>query len=263
MDKVDESTAPSFAKRLRIYILGVMAKSIPKSGGRSGGPARRERGRDDGTSPPPRVEKARRGRGRPKLSSDEQQAGAIARQARDLFVENGYARTSMEEIAARRRISKRTLYRLFPSKAAIFGAIVDDHRNSMLALPGDYDDLPLEEAIGRIFLVDIDEETHRKRIEVLRLVIVEGRQFPELTALLQEHGGDKSLTMLTQWLEAQARRGRIDIEDAATTAKMLMDVMFGAIALQGVEGLQWPGGDAWRLHLRRSIHIFVNGVRRR
>jgi len=169
----------------------------------------------------------------------------------------------MEEIAARRRISKRTLYRLFPSKAAIFGAIVDDHRHSMLALPGDYDDLPLEEAIGRIFLVDIDEETHRKRIEVLRLVIVEGRQFPELAALLHEHGGDKSLTMLTQWLEAQARRGRIEIEDAGSTAKMLMDVMFGAIAMQGVEGLQWPGGDDWRLHLRRSIRIFVNGLRRR
>jgi AcrR family transcriptional regulator len=192
--------------------------------------------------------------------SDEQQAAAIARQARDLFLEKGYARTPMEDIAARRRISKRTLYRLFPSKAAIFGAIVDDHRHSMLALPGDYDDLPLEEAIGRIFLVDIDEETHRKRIEVLRLVIVEGRQFPELTALLHEHGGDKSLTMLTQWLEAQARRGRIDIEDAATAAKMLMDVMFGAIAMQGV---QWPGGEELRMHLRRSIRIFVNGVRRR
>ena len=240
-----------------------MAKSIPKSGGRSLSSAICQGGRDDGTSPATHPENARRGRGRPKLMSDEQQAAAIARQARDLFVENGYARTSMEEIAARRRISKRTLYRLFPSKAAIFGAIVDDHRHSMLALPGDYDDLPLEEAIGRIFLVDIDEETHRKRIEVLRLVIVEGRQFPELTAMLREHGGDKSLTMLTQWLEAQARRGRIDIEDAATTAKMLMDVMFGAIAMQGVEGLQWPGGDAWRLHLRRSIRIFVNGVRRR
>ena len=177
-------------------------------------------------------ENARRGRGRPKLISDEQQAGAIARQARDLFLEKGYARTSMEDIAARCHISKRTLYRLFSSKAEIFGAIVDDHRQSMMALPGDYDDLPLEEAIGRIFLVDIDEEAHRKRIEVVRLAIVEGRQFPELAALLHERGGDKSHAMLTEWLEAQARRGRIDIEDARSTAKMLMDMMFGAIVIE-------------------------------
>jgi AcrR family transcriptional regulator len=195
--------------------------------------------------------------------SDEQQAAAIAREACDLFLEKGYARTAMEEIAARRHISKRTLYRLFPNKAEIFGAIVDDHRQSMLALPGDYDNLPLEEAIGRIFLIDIDEEAHTQRMEVLRLVIVEGRQFPELAALLRERGGDKSQTMLTEWLEAQAQRGRIDIEDAATTAKMLMDVVFGAVAMKWVEGPQWPGGDEWRLHLRRAIRIFVNGVRRR
>ena len=169
----------------------------------------------------------------------------------------------MEEIAARRRVSKRTLYRLFPNKGAIFGAIIDDHRHSMLALPGDYEDLPLEEAIGRIFLVDIDEETHRKRIELLRLVTVEGRQFPELAALLRERGGDKSHAMLSDWLEAQARRGRIDIEDARSTAKMLMDVAFGAAAMKWMEGPRWPSGDDWRLHLRRSIRIFVNGVRRR
>ena len=109
----------------------------------------------------------------------------------------------------------------FRTNPRVFGAIVDDHRQSMLALPGDYDDLPLEEALGRIFLVDIDEETHRKRIEVMRMVIVERRQFPELAALLHQRGGDKSHAMLTEWLEAQARRGRIEIEDAGTTAKIL------------------------------------------
>jgi AcrR family transcriptional regulator len=240
-----------------------MTKSIPKRGDRSLGSAKRKQGRDDGTSPAPHPENARRGRGRPKLKSDEQQAAAIARQARDLFVEKGYARTPMEEVAARCHISKRTLYRLFPNKLEIFGAIVDDHRQSMLALPGDYDDLPLEEAIDRIFLVDIDDEAHRKRIEVIRLAIVESRQLPELIASVRERGADKSQAMLTEWLEAQARRGRIDIEDAGTTARALMDMMFGAIVMNRGEGPQRSGGDDLRIYLRRVIRIFVNGVRRR
>jgi len=195
--------------------------------------------------------------------SDEQQAAAIAREACDLFLERGYARTPMEEIAARCRISKRTLYRLFPNKTEVFGAIVDQHRQSMLALPGDYDDLPLEEAIGRIFLVDIDEEAHWERIEVIRLAILEGRQFPELADLLHQRGADRSLAMLTEWLEAQAQRGRIDIEDAGTTAKVLMDILFGQIVMSRGLLLHRPGGDDWRIHLRRAIRIFVNGVRRR
>ena len=240
-----------------------MAKSIPKSGRGSHVSAIRNQGGDRGAAPAPKPENARRGRGRPKLMTDEQQATAIARQARDLFLENGYTRTPMEDIAARCHISKRTLYRLFPNKTEIFGAIIDDHRQSMLALPGDYDDLPLEEAIGRIFLVDIDEEAHRRRMELVHLVIVEAHQFPELAALLHERGGDKSRAVLTEWLEAQARRGRIDIEDADATAKTLMDMMFGVIVIDRGRSPQRPGGDDRRIRLRHAIRIFVNGVRRR
>lgn len=241
-----------------------MTKSIPASRGRSLGSAIGKRGGGVAAPAAKRPETARRGRGRPKLTSDEQQAAAIAREAGDLFLEKGYARTPMEEIAARCRISKRTLYRLFPNKAEVFGAVVDQHRQTMLALPGDYDDLPLEEAIGRIFLVDIDEEAHRKRTEFIRLAILEGRQFPELAALLFLRGADKSRTMLTEWLEAQARRGRIEIDDAGMTAGILMDMMFGLIARkQEKDAPQWPGDDDRRAILRRTIAIFVNGVRRR
>jgi AcrR family transcriptional regulator len=240
-----------------------MTKSIPTCRGRSLGPAIRSRDCGVGTAAAPRSQYPRRGRGRPKLLSDEEQAGAIAREACDLFLEKGYAGTPMEEIAARCRISKRTLYRLFPNKTEVFGAIVDQHRESMLALPGDYDDLPLEEAIGRIFLIDINEEAHWKRIEVIRLALLEGRQFPELADLLHQRGADRSLAMLTEWLEAQAQRGRIEIEHARTTAKILMDILFGQIIMSRGLFTHQSGGDDWRIHLRRAIRIFVNGVRRR
>ena len=263
MSKTDESTAAPFAKRHRIYIQETMTKSIPTSRGRSLGSTIRRRDCGLGAAPAPQSENARRGRGRPKLMTDEQQAAAIARQARSLFLENGYTRTSMEDIAARCHISKRTLYRLFPNKTEVFGSIIDDHRQSMLALPGDYDELPIEEAIGRIFLIDIDEEAHRKRMELVHLAIVEAHQFPELEALLHERGGDKSRAALAEWLEGQARRGRVDIEDADATAKTLMDMMFGAIVIDRGKSPQRPGGDDRRIRLRHAIRIFVNGVRRR
>lgn len=207
--------------------------------------------------------KVRRGPGRPKLMTDEEQAALIVREARDLFVEKGYARTTMEDIAAGCGIAKSTLYRHFSNKLEIFGVIVDDHRQGMLSLPGDYDDLPLEEAIGRIFLVDIDEDAHRKRVEIVRLVMVEGGQFPELHALLRARGGDMSRAMLTEWLEAQRRRGRIDIEDSGTTAKMLMDVLLGAVVMKWEQGPQWPDEIDRGTRLRRIIRIFVNGIRPR
>ncbi|ALK09990.1 TetR/AcrR family transcriptional regulator [Blastochloris viridis] len=202
-----------------------------------------------------------RGRGRPKRMSDAEQAVAIARQARDLFVEKGYARTTMEDIVARCRISKSTLYRLFPNKTEVFGAVVDDHRQDMLALPGEYDDLAIDEALARIFRIEIDDEADRERMALIRFVVVEAREFPELRALLRERGGERSREDLARWLEMQRMRGRIDVADANVAAKALMDLMFGAVALklQGCDP-EWPDRQERIRYLRSCIGLFTRGI---
>ena len=128
--------------------------------------------------------KVSRNRGRPKLASDDTQRLAIVDGARQLFVERGYGRTTTDDVAAQCRISKQTLYRLFPGKAALFAAVVEAHRYSMLALPGDYDALPLEQALAQIFQIDIDPKLDEDRMALLRLVTLETRQHPELEEMM-------------------------------------------------------------------------------
>src|SRR5579862_1368800 len=114
-----------------------------------------------------------RRRGRPKVMSDANQAQDIARRAKSLFLANGYAKTSMDDVVKHCRISKSTLYRLFTNKRELFAAIIDDNRLDMLGLPGDYDDLPIAEALVRIFRVDIDERANEERLRLIRFAIVE------------------------------------------------------------------------------------------
>jgi AcrR family transcriptional regulator len=202
----------------------------------------------------------RKQRGRPKLVSDVTQRKAIIFGAWRLFIEGGYRNFTTDEVAARCKISKRTLYKLFSSKADLFVAIVDAHRQSMLALPGEYDDLPLEEALERIFKIDSDANSYRERIAFLRFAIGEAVQFPELDAILREHGADKSLSLLAEWLDRQ--RARVDIDNVYSAAKMLMDMIFGAVVVKAGGELEWPADEDRRLHMRRCIHVFLNGVRR-
>lgn len=204
-----------------------------------------------------------RPRGRPKLLPDSEQAARIVAAARILFLKSGYGATTMDDITAYCRISKRTLYRLFPGKTELFAAIIDEHRQAMLALPGDYDHLPLDQAIARIFHIDIDEEADRERWALVQLAVVESRQFPELGRLLRERGSDRSREALARWLERQRITGRIQVEDAMTAAKMLMDIMFGAVALKESHAPDWPSEDHRQLYLRRCIAMFVNGIRPR
>ncbi len=62
---------------------------------------------------------------------------SIIRAAGDLFVSEGYARTSMAAVAERAGVAERTVFLRFASKVELFQRVVE------VAVKGDTDDLPL------------------------------------------------------------------------------------------------------------------------
>jgi TetR/AcrR family transcriptional repressor of mexJK operon len=211
-------------------------------------------------SAPPSPEDRRRPPGRPKVMSDAVQRDRIVEGARKLLLEKGYGRTTTDDVAAGCRISKQTLYRHFPGKLALFAAIVDSHRQSMLALPGNYGNLPLDRALEKIFRIDIDPQADRERVALLRLVVVESQQYPELANMLRQHGADRSRADLSKWLAAQSRQGLMSIDDADSTARILMDMIFGVAALKDGRRIVWPSAKKRQDHIRRCVSIFLAGV---
>ncbi|WP_232017867.1 TetR/AcrR family transcriptional regulator [Cereibacter sphaeroides] len=61
--------------------------------------------------------------GRPSLKEAERISRAVLNEARSLFIANGYDRTSMDEIAARSGVSKRTIYSRYGSKADLLSLV--------------------------------------------------------------------------------------------------------------------------------------------
>ena len=204
-----------------------------------------------------------RARGRPKVVPDDVQAARIVREARELFIAEGYAGTTMAEVASRCRISKRTLYRLFPGKTELFTAIIEAHRQSMLDLPGAYDDIPLSTALEKIFRIDISPEVDRERMAVLHFIIVETQQFPELCDIAHYHGGERALALLSEWLTHQQDLNRIHIDNATNTARVLMDMIFGAIIFKKPGKWELRSQEERTQQIRRCIRIFLDGVRPR
>jgi len=65
--------------------------------------------------------------------------------AKDVFLEMGFERASMDVVAARAETSKRSLYAHFANKEKLFLAVVDLVRGlflSRLRMPGDYSKQP-------------------------------------------------------------------------------------------------------------------------
>jgi len=203
----------------------------------------------------------RRPRGRPKTVSDDARRAEILNAARATFHVLGYGGTTMDLVAARCRISKQTLYRLFSSKVELFMAIIAEHRAAMLALPRDREEnLPLTEALEQIFMIDIDEAAEHDREAFIHFVMGEAQRFPEVAALLRTHGAEQSRKMLADWLNLQQRRGLIEIADAESGARMLMNMIFGAMITLPGRTNDWPDRETRLRHLRHCIAIFVAGV---
>lgn len=202
-------------------------------------------------------------RGRPKVSSDEQQAAAVVAEARRIFIEQGYERMTMDGIAARCRMSKRTIYQLFASKQAVMKAVIEDHRAQIFGLPGDYDGLPLEEALSQIFRINVDGDDDLQRWAVLRAIKAEAAKSEELLAIIRANTADLIPAMLADWIAEQADRGRIEVPDPARAAKILLDMVFGCVFDKNGRLCEWPDAEDRRVYMRDCISIFVNGCRSR
>ncbi|QIB36266.1 TetR/AcrR family transcriptional regulator [Ancylobacter pratisalsi] len=201
-----------------------------------------------------------RTRGRPKLAPDAERRDEIVATAMQMFRQSGYAQLTTDAVAARCHISKRTLYKLFPSKAALITAIIDQHRQLMLRLPANYDDVPLDQALDLIFGNEIDDEADRERFAFLQLLFVEAIRHPELEEISEPHGKGVVLQLLADWIAHECARGRLNVPDPQDAARMLMDMVAGSITPSRDGRIAWVGSERRRAYVRECIRLFLSGA---
>ncbi|WP_187170593.1 TetR/AcrR family transcriptional regulator [Salidesulfovibrio onnuriiensis] len=135
------------------------------------------------------------------------------------FEEYGFAGTGMEQIAAAADVSKRTLYKHYSSKEAVFSAILDYlHQERDAQEWPEYDPgSPLRgqlEAVIRCMLGHLNLEEH---IRLARIVISEAVRKPELGDILARTV-DFSDNAPSQWIRAAMDDGRLKGGDPAKAA---------------------------------------------
>ena len=101
--------------------------------------------------------------------------------AKDVFLETGFERASMDAVAARAQTSKRSLYAHFENKERLFLAVVEFVRGLFLAnlrTPDDYAVEPTE-ALTRFCGRYLEVLLYEKSIQMCRVSIAEVVRFPE------------------------------------------------------------------------------------
>src|SRR5437773_3704128 len=143
----------------------------------------------DATALPVTVTAARRG-GRPSRTEAEQLGERILDAATALFLSAGYGATTIEAVAGRARISKRTFYHRFDDKSALFSAVV--HRTiERLHPPANVPLLQganVQEILERLAGLMLHAAVSAPAIALHRLIVAESARFPKLAAVVARSG---------------------------------------------------------------------------
>jgi AcrR family transcriptional regulator len=149
---------------------------------------------------------------------------AIIEAAHELFLQKGYAGTSMDDVAARAAVSKQTVYKNFADKQRLFtevitsdvGRIESTTEAQMAAMPDSTDLAGDLRAFARDHLAGVMQPG---RLRLRRMLIGEAERFPELAQAWYASGPERSCAEFAGWFAAWDRRGLLRVPDPMLAAQ--------------------------------------------
>ena len=152
--------------------------------------------------------------------------------ALDLFVERGFASTRLEDVAKRAGVSKGTLYLYFTNKEELFKAVV---RESIVPAIGEAEDVIAgfdghSSDLLRFVMLGWWERLGATRASgIIKLVMAEAGNFPELSEFYRKEVIERSSAMLSGLLTRAVARGEFRPVDPAVMTRVLIAPMLTLI----------------------------------
>ena len=180
-----------------------------------------------------------------------------------VFIERGYTDATMQNVADRAGLVKRTLYNLYPDKAALFRATME----RSIGIAEQFTQTLAEEAGGVTNPVDelpqigvrLAETVVTTRVLGLRRVILmESAQFPDLAETYRDRAPEAVLRALAKMFASLIASGAIRRGDPDVTAEHFAFLVMGADLDRGT----FSGVPVSRQRARRRARIGVEAFLR-
>lgn len=178
--------------------------------------------------------------------------------AGDMFLEEGFAGTSMSAIAIRLGGSKGTLYNYFESKEELLEAFVRERCTNFWETVFSFagDEVTVRELltnVGEAFLRQLDRDV----IRFVRVLIGEAERIPELTRVFWESGPQAKAKLLADKLEAAKARGEFQAPDCQLAARQFIALIRGQFYFERLLNLSSASEQAVRADIAASVDMFL------
>lgn len=208
-------------------------------------------------TPPPEDHGARPGRSSRKRRE-------ILAAATNIFLQNGYLGTNLDEVASLASVSKMTIYKHFSDKETLFVAIVtgmvnkaSDAVHAELQELGDSGDV--EADLRDLACRQLNLVMQPQMMQLRRLVIGEVKRFPRLGQVFYDRGPKRTIEALAQAFGRLAAKGLLKLEDPRLAAEqfnwLVMSQPLNQAMLLGDEAI--PDAEETRRHIGKGVAMFL------
>ena len=201
----------------------------------------------------------RYGPGRPTSKDLEQRKTRIIEIATKLFLEKGFAETSLVDVAKQSGVATRTIYQHYGNKEDIFRAVLDT-TSSTTREPA----LPTIDTSGSLFDVLSSTATYicaytlsPDSLPVLRLMVAESQRFPDYMQQTFEILHDRLHGSVIAVFERLAAEGKIPDGNHVKSVKYFIDLLLGNAPMQ--LNMNWIKSGPSEEEIRDKTELFIAG----
>jgi len=197
-----------------------------------------------------------------RLSADARRA-QILREAAQLFGSHGFNGTTTRDVAARVGITEAALYRYFPSKEAMYQAILDERMAKpdlfapLESIASTGDDRAVFTSLALTLLRSVEEDP-----SILRLLLYSALEGHELARPFQEGRIRRLRELLQTYIERRMREGAFRAIDPQLGARAFIGMVVDHLIVRVVFGQRDQYPQPPEVVADAFVSIFLDGIRR-
>jgi TetR/AcrR family transcriptional regulator, mexJK operon transcriptional repressor len=197
----------------------------------------------------------------PRQSRGLHRRAEIMLAAEDVFIEHGYANTTMDAVAARAGASKATFYKHFGSKEALFADIVHSRVPDITAASNEmlHCDRTLQAVLVEWGLKILERVTAPRAVALYKLIISELPRSPELARIFYAQGPVAVRQQLSDFLRTATNNRQLRCHDPDHAAILLTSLITTHGFEQAVFGQTdaAPYGRSPKDHVEEAVAMFL------
>ena len=181
----------------------------------------------------------------------------ILAQAEIAFLEQGYEKTSVDDIAARAGASKATLYKYFGSKEALFSEIIHD---IVPDIPGGLLQKLNSDDSLRNTLLDwclhlIERVTTARSVALYRLIVAETTRYSQLNVIHYQRGPETTQKELAEFLGVATEEGKLECKNPDLVARVFASSAFGEPFERALLGIPISDIEETKAYVNQAIDM--------